>query len=101
AVAGGFLNVTIRGAKRVLFNISGGEDMTLFEVNEVAEHIGAAIDDTADIIFGAVIDPGLGDNMRVTLIAAGMEEMHTVRMEAIHLNSTPVVHPRRVGHGQA
>ncbi|WP_218030903.1 cell division protein FtsZ [Dictyobacter aurantiacus] len=79
AVAGGFLNVTIRGAKRVLFNISGGEDMTLFEVNEVAEHIGAAIDDAADIIFGAVVDPTLNDTIRVTLIAAGMEELRGTR----------------------
>ncbi len=83
AVAGGFLNVTIRGAKRVLFNISGGEDMTLFEVNEVAERIGEAIDDAADIIFGAVIDPALNDSIRVTLIAAGMEEMHTLRLQAV------------------
>jgi cell division protein FtsZ len=83
AIAGGFLNVTIRGAKRVLFNISGDEDMTLFEVTEVAERIGAAIDDTADIIFGAVIDPALHDTIRVTLIAAGMEELHKSRMEAV------------------
>lgn len=83
AIAGGFLNVTIRGAKRVLFNISGGEDMTLFEVNEVAERIGEAIDDSADIIFGAVIDPALNDSMRVTLIAAGMEEMHTLRLQTV------------------
>ena len=74
AVAGGFLNVTIRGAKRVLFNISGGEDMTLFEVNEVAERIGEAVDSAADITFGAVIDPSLRDSVRVTLIAAGMDE---------------------------
>ncbi|WP_198925275.1 cell division protein FtsZ [Dictyobacter vulcani] len=81
AIAGGFLNVTIRGAKRVLFNISGGEDMTLFEVNEVAERIGAAIDDAADIIFGAVIDPALNDTIRVTLIAAGMEDLHNSRQD--------------------
>ncbi|GAC1655357.1 MAG: hypothetical protein NVS4B12_27790 [Ktedonobacteraceae bacterium] len=84
AIAGGFLNVTIRGAKHVLFNISGGDDMTLFEVNEVAERIGLAIDDAADITFGAVIDPSLHDDaIRVTLIAAGMEELHTVRLQAI------------------
>jgi cell division protein FtsZ len=88
AIAGGFLNVTIRGAKRVLFNISGGEDMTLFEVNEVAERIGSAIDDTADIIFGAVIDPALEDTIRVTLIAAGMEELHTSRSSTISSRST-------------
>ena len=84
AIAGGFLNVTIRGAKRVLFNISGGEDMTLFEVNEVAERIGLAIDDAADITFGAVVDPSLHDeSIRVTLIAAGMEELHTARLQAV------------------
>ena len=83
AIAGGFLNVTIRGAQRVLFNISGGEDMTLFEINEIAERIGEAIDTTADIIFGAVIDPSLRDTMRVTLIAAGMEENHTLRLQAV------------------
>src|SRR2546421_5588943 len=101
AVAGGFLNVSIRGAKRVLFNISGGEDMTLFEVNEVAERIPQAIDDMADITFGAVIDPMLKDTIRVTLIAAGMEERSTSRIPAIHLNqprstpgsSTPAVPP--------
>ena len=85
AIAGGFLNVPIRGAQRVLFNISGGEDMTLHEVNEVAEYIGKAIDNTADITFGAVIDPALDDMIRVTLIAAGMQESPTGRIQAIHL----------------
>jgi cell division protein FtsZ len=69
----------------VLFNISGGEDMTLFEVNEVAEFIGSAIDNTADITFGAVIDPTLDDVIRVTLIAAGMQENRAARIPAIHL----------------
>ncbi len=86
AVAGGFLNVSIRGASRVLFNISGGDDMTLFEVNEVAERIGQAIENTADITFGAVIDPTLEDTIRVTLIAAGMEERSTLRIPAIQLH---------------
>ena len=86
AVAGGFLNVTIRGASRVLFNISGGDDMTLFEVNEVAERIGQAIDNTADITFGAVVDPTLQDTIRVTLIAAGMEERSTLRIPSLQLH---------------
>lgn len=93
AVAGGFLNVTIRGAKRVLFNISGGEDMTLFEVNEVAERIGQAINDTADITFGAVIDPTLKDTIRVTLIAAGMEELSTARIPAVHPERSQLAPP--------
>jgi cell division protein FtsZ len=83
AVAGGLLNVSIRGARRVLFNISGGEDMTLFEVNEVAEQIGSAIHDAADITFGAVVDPMLNDTIRVTLIAAGMPEAHTSHIPVI------------------
>jgi cell division protein FtsZ len=86
AIAGGFLNVSIRGASRVLFNISGGNDMTLFEVNEVAERIGQAIDNTADITFGAVVDPSLQDTIRVTLIAAGMEERSTLRIPSIQLH---------------
>jgi cell division protein FtsZ len=97
AIAGGFLNVPIRGAQRVLFNISGGEDMTLFEVNEVAEYIGAAIDNSADITFGAVIDPNLDDLIRVTLIAAGMQESPSGRIPAIQREqayngpSTPIL----------
>lgn len=85
AIAGGFLSVSIRGAQRVLFNISGGEDMTLFEVNEVAEQIGSAIHDAADITFGAVIDPALDDTIRVTLIAAGMPEALTSHIPVIHM----------------
>jgi cell division protein FtsZ len=99
AVAGGFLNVTIRGAKRVLFNISGGEDMTLYEVNEVAERIGAAIDDAADITFGAVIDPGLKETLRVTLIAAGMEELHTTQLHAVRLERPHPYHTQSSGTG--
>ncbi len=98
AIAGGFLNVTIRGSKRVLFNISGGDEVTLFEVNEVAERIRSAIDDTADIIFGAVIDPTLGDTMRVTLIAAGMEDLHTMRSGINHPDSAlRSSHPNATG----
>jgi cell division protein FtsZ len=85
AIAGGFLNMPIRGAQRVLFNISGGEDMTLYEVNEVAEFIGSAIDSSADITFGAVIDPTLDDSIRVTLIAAGMQDSPTGRIPVIQL----------------
>lgn len=99
AIAGGFLNVTIRGAKRVLFNISGGDDMTLFEVNEIAERIGQAIDDAADITFGAVVDPTLTDAIRVTLIAAGMEEMHTTQLPAVRVEQIQQAagqgHPQR------
>jgi len=112
AIAGGFLSVSIRGAQRVLFNISGGEDMTLFEVNEVAEQIGSAIHDAADITFGAVIDPALDDTIRVTLIAAGMPEALTSHIPVIHREQpetpavgslAPSIRPRNaaVASGQA
>ena len=94
AIAGGFLNMPIRGAQRVLFNISGGEDMTLYEVNEVAEYIGTAIDNTADITFGAVIDPTLDDTIRVTLIAAGMQDSPTGRIPVIHLEQAGIASVR-------
>ncbi len=93
AIAGGFLNMPIRGAQRVLFNISGGEDMTLYEVNEVAEFIGTAIDTTADITFGAVIDPTLDDTIRVTLIAAGMQDSPTGRIPVIHFEPADITSP--------
>ena len=90
AIAGGFLNMPIRGAQRVLFNISGGEDMTLYEVNEVAEFIGSAIDSSADITFGAVIDPSLDDTIRVTLIAAGMQDSPTGRIPVIQIEQAGI-----------
>lgn len=102
AIAGGLLNVPIRGAQRVLFNISGGEDMTLFEVNEVAEQIGSAIHDAADITFGAVIDPSLSDTIRVTLIAAGMPEGRTAPTPIIRLEQPMTSRPATSGYpGQA
>ncbi len=94
AVAGGFLNGTIRGAQKVLFNISGGEDMTLFEVNEVAECIGNAVDNAADMTFGAVIDPTLHDTIRVTLIAAGMEERRQAHPS--HMQGSRADEPRSI-----
>lgn len=64
---------SIEGAKGVLINITGGSDMTLFEVNEAASIIQDAADDEANIIFGTVIDPGMKDEMKVTVIATGFD----------------------------
>lgn len=64
--------------------------MTLYEVNEVAEFIGTAIDSTADITFGAVIDPALDDTIRVTLIAAGMQDSPTGRIPVIHFEHSNI-----------
>jgi len=71
ALASPLLDVTIDGAKGVLFNVAGGAGLTLFEVNEAADVIKQAVDPRANIIFGVVQDPSMGDEMRITLIATG------------------------------
>src|SRR6185437_11056599 len=61
AIASPLLDVSINGAKGVLFNVTGGPDMTLHEIHEAAEVINKAADSEANIIFGAVVDPRLTD----------------------------------------
>jgi cell division protein FtsZ len=71
ALASPLLDVTIEGSKGVLFNVVGGSDLTLFEVNEAAEVIKQAVDPDANIIFGVAHDPSMGNDIRITLIATG------------------------------
>ena len=71
ALASPLLDVSMEGAKGVLFNIAGGSDLTLFEVNEAAEVIKQAIDPEANLIFGVVLDQNMGNDIRLTLIATG------------------------------
>jgi cell division protein FtsZ len=65
---------TIEGAKGVLINITGGPDLTLYEVNEASSIIREAADEDANIIFGAVIDETLRDEMKITVIATGFDK---------------------------
>ncbi len=74
AISSPLLETSIDGAKGVLLNITGGNNLGLFEVNEVAEIISSAADQEANIIFGAVIDETLDDELRVTVIATGFDE---------------------------
>jgi cell division protein FtsZ len=71
AVNSSLLETSIEGARGILLNISGGDDLSLFEVHEVAEAINLAADQEANIIFGAVVNPELGDTLRVTVVATG------------------------------
>jgi len=73
AVNSSLLETSIDGARGILLNISGGSDLSLHEVNEVAEIINAAADPEANIIFGAVVDETLGDTIWVTVVATGFE----------------------------
>jgi cell division protein FtsZ len=74
AIESPLLEMNIQGAKGVLYNISGGEPLTLFETSEAAEVIRAAADDDAEIIYGTSIDESLGDAVMITLIATGFDE---------------------------
>jgi cell division protein FtsZ len=71
AVSSPLLESSIDGATGILLNITGGPDIGLFEVNEAAEVVTSAADANANIIFGAVIDEAMGDDVRVTVIATG------------------------------
>jgi cell division protein FtsZ len=77
AISSPLLEASIDGAHGVLLSIQGGSDLGLFEINEAAQLVSnsAAVD--ANIIFGAVIDDALGDEVRVTVIAAGLDENRT------------------------
>ena len=74
AVASPLLDVSMEGARGVLFNITGGRDLTLAEINDAAEIINQAADPDANIIFGTVNDPSLGNEVKITLIATGFDE---------------------------
>jgi len=80
AISSPLLETSIEGAKGVLLNITGGANLGLFEVNEAAEIIASAADPEANIIFGAVIDESLNDEMRVTVIATGFEHYRNSRV---------------------
>lgn len=74
AVSSPLLDLSIEGARGVLFNIAGGNDLTMFEVDEAARIISSAADPDANVIFGAVIKDGLNDQVRITVIATGFDE---------------------------
>lgn len=82
AISSPLLETSIEGAKGVLLNITGGPDLSLFEVNEAAEIISQAADPEANIIFGAVIDENLKDEVRVTVIATGFDAKPAVEKDS-------------------
>lgn len=78
AISSPLLETSIEGAKGVLLNITGGPNLTLMEVNEASEIVGEAADQEANIIFGAVIDENLKDDLRVTVIATGFDQRNSM-----------------------
>jgi len=73
AISSQLLDITIDGARGVLFNVTGGPNMTLFEVNQAAAIIRETSHPDVNMIFGAVIDPNMADEIRITVIATGFE----------------------------
>ena len=73
AISSQLLDITIDGARGILFNVTGGPDMTLFEVNQAAAIIKETAHPDVNLIFGAVVDPNMGDEVRITVIATGFE----------------------------
>ncbi|MEZ5208635.1 MAG: hypothetical protein R2690_17060 [Acidimicrobiales bacterium] len=76
------LEASIEGARGILLTIAGGSDLGLFEVNEAAEVIHGVAHPDANIIFGTVIDDEMGDEVRVTVIAAGFDRWEDGRQQA-------------------
>ncbi len=79
AITNELLDVTINGASGILFNITGGPDMSLYEVNQAAEIIKETADPNANLIFGAVVDESMGEQIRITVIATGFGQLRTAR----------------------
>lgn len=79
AIKSPLLETSIEGARSVLINITGGEDLGIFEINEAAELIRSAVSEEANIIFGAGIDKAMADEIKITVIATGFNEDEMVR----------------------
>src|ERR1700678_2323830 len=79
AISSPLLEESVEGASGILLNITGGSDLGLFEVNEAAEIVQSAADSNANIIFGAVIDDSMSDEVRVTVIATGFDHGQPAR----------------------
>src|SRR5512135_76884 len=91
AISSNLLDVTIDGARGILFNVTGGPDMSLFEVNEAAAIIKETSHADVNLIFGAVIDENMRDQIRITVIATGFER----QSGAIRVPQKPAMSERR------
>lgn len=95
AISSQLLDITIDGARGILFNVTGGPSLTLFEVNQAAAIIKETAHPDVNLIFGAVVDPSLDDEVRITVIATGFDRAgvrtgfdRPVRLEDIPVSSS-------------
>jgi cell division protein FtsZ len=100
AISSALLDVTIDGARGILFNITGGSDLSLFEVNEAAAIVRESAHPDVHLIFGAQIDESMGDEVRITVIATGFEQSRVARKMEVQMPAqrpkveVPVQQPR-------
>ncbi len=90
AISSPLLELSIEGAKGILFNITGGEDLTMTEVDEAAQIIAQSAASDANIIFGATIDRALADEIQITVIATGFDD---TQARIAHFTKPPSVKP--------
>ena len=94
ALSSRLLDVTIDGARGILFNVTGGPDLSLFEINQAASIIRETAHPDVNLIFGAVIDQNMGDEVRITVIATGFEH---AAPSLRHITPAAVVRPLPTG----
>jgi cell division protein FtsZ len=101
AISSPLLEASIDGARGVLLSVSGGSDLGLFEINEAARMVAESAHPEANIIFGAVIDDALGDEVRVTVIAAGFDGGQPGKPRTRVVEEVPVPEPITAGEEKA
>lgn len=90
AIDSPLLEVSIDGAKGVLFNITGGRNMSMHEIDEAAKAITEAVDPSANIIFGAVLDENMDDDIKITVVATGFDNTGRVQRPIFQPQAEPV-----------
>ncbi|MDE3077725.1 MAG: cell division protein FtsZ, partial [Chloroflexota bacterium] len=100
AIESPILESSIAGAKGVLLNVSGGDDLTLSEVEEAAQLVAQVVDPQANIIFGAVLNPRLEGQFKVTLIATGFSQSYSPEARQAHRISQPPPHDDTPGRAR-
>jgi cell division protein FtsZ len=93
AIDSPLLETSIEGARGVLFNITGGRNMTMHEIDEAAKTVTDAVDPDANIIFGAVLDENMDDDLQITVVATGFDATRRVGREVVREHAVPVKTP--------
>jgi cell division protein FtsZ len=94
AIQSNLLDVTIDGARGILFNVTGGADLSLFEVNEAASLIKASAHPDCNVIFGAVVDEKMKDQVRITVVATGFDNLNGAPRRILRTNGTARTTPK-------